>query len=234
MGEASELALHPAELARVLDGLFLIVRDMHLDQVAPVLRPGLVAGLQRHIVIDLPDLLGVGDGSVERDIGVALLGRPHDGLAADDAGHPDARIGLLQRHRPGVHHAVLVVPALEAEGAGLGPGADDQVVRLLEALAVVGRVDAGGELLLAAAAHEAGDQAALGNHVDHGQLFGEPDRVLRQRQRVAEHDDLHLLGHARQDRREDVGLGLHAERRIVVLVQHDAVYADFLGVEILL
>ena len=107
-------------------------------------------------------------------------------------------------------------------------------MRLLEALAVVGGVDAGGELLLAAAAHEAGDEAALRDHVDHRQLFRQPDRVLRQRKRVAEHDDLHLLGHARQDRREDIGLGLHAERRIVVLVQHDAVHADFLGVEILL
>jgi hypothetical protein len=33
---------------------------------------------------------------------------------------------------------------------------------------------------------------------------------------------------------EDVGLRLHAERRIVVLVQHDAVDADLLGQHVLL
>jgi hypothetical protein len=59
-------------------------------------------------------------------------------------------------------------------------------------------------------------------------------RVLRQRQRIAQHHDLHLLGHAGQDRGEDVGLGLHAERRVVVLVQHDAVDADLLGQHVLL
>jgi len=107
-------------------------------------------------------------------------------------------------------------------------------VRLLEALAVEGRVDAGGELFLAAAAHEARHQPALGDHVDHRELFGQPDRILRQRQRIAQHDDLGLLGHAGQDRSEDVGLGLHAERRVVMLVQHDAVDADLLGQHVLL
>ena len=52
--------------------------------------------------------------------------------------------------------------------------------------------------------------------------------------RVAEHHDLDALGGAGQHGREYVGLGLHAERRVVVLVQHDAVDADLLGVDILL
>ncbi len=51
--------------------------------------------------------------------------------------------------------------ALEAERAHARPCRDDQIVRLLEALAVVGRVDAVGELLLAAAADKAGNQPAL-------------------------------------------------------------------------
>ena len=121
---------------------------------------------------------------------------------------------------------MLVVRALEAERAGLRPGLDDEVVRLLEALAVVGRVHAGGQLLLAAAAHEAGHEAAARDHVDHRQLLGQPHRVVGERERIAEQHQLHALGHRRQDRREDVALGLHAERRVVVLVQHDAVEAD--------
>ena len=53
-------------------------------------------------------------------------------------------------------------------------------------------------------------------------------------QRVAEQHDLHALGRGGQDRREDVALGLHAERRVVVLVQHDAVEADLLGEPVVL
>ena len=136
---------------------------------------------------------------------------------------------LLHRQRPRVDDSVLVVAALPAEGSGTGPGRDDQVVGLFKALAVVGRVDAGGELLGAAAADEAGDEAAAGDHVDHGQLFGQADRVVGQRQRVAEQDDLDPLGRASEDRSPDVALGLHAEGRVVVLVEHDPVDADFFG-----
>ena len=176
---------------------------MHLNEVAAIFRPGLIADAGGHLVVDLPDLLGISDRGIQRDVGIALLGGPDDGLAADHARHPDPRIGLLQRHRPGIDHPVLVMLALEAERPGLGPGLDHQLMRLLEALAVVGRVHAGGELLLTAATDEAGDQPALGDHVDHRQLFGQADRVFRQRQRIAEHDDLHLLGHPGQDGGEE-------------------------------
>ena len=124
--------------------------------------------------------------------------------------------------------------AFEAERACLRPCPGNQLVCFLEALPVERGIDAGGELLLAAAAHEARHQPALGDHVDHRQFFGETNRVLRQRQRIAQHDDLHLLGHAGQEGGEDVGLGLHAERRVVVLIQHDAVDADLLGQHVLL
>ncbi len=54
------------------------------------------------------------------------------------------------------------------------------------------------------------------------------------RQRVAEQYDLRLLGHRGEDRGKDVALGLHAERRIVVLVQHEAVDAHLLGIDVML
>ena len=104
----------------------------------------------------------------------------------------------------------------------------------LEALAVVGGVDAGGELLLTAAAHEPGDEAPARDHVDHRELFGEPHGIVGERERVAEQHDLHATGRGRQDRREHIALGLHAERRVVVLVEHDAVEADRLGEPVVL
>ena len=226
--EAGELALHPHELGCVFERLLGRVGAVDAQQVAAVFGAGVVADFVRRIVVGLPDALGRLDRGVERDVGVAVLGRPDDGLAAEHAGDPDARVRLLHRQRPRVDHAVLVVLALPAEGAGPGPGLDDEVVRLFEALAVVGGVDAGGELLGAAAAHEAGDEPALRDHVDHGQLFGQPDRILGQRQRVAQQHDLDPLGRAGEDGGPDVALGLHAEGRVVVLVEHDPVDADLL------
>ena len=234
MRQAGELALHPHELPRVGHRLLVGLGDVAALQVAAILGAAGVAALVGHLVVLLPDLLGRLDLGAERDVGVALLRRPDDRLLAEHAGNPHARVRLLQRHRPRVHHAVLVVRALPAERPGLRPRLHDQVVGLLEALAVVGRVHAGGQLLLPAAAHEARDQPAARDHVDHRQLFGQPHRVVGQRQRVAEQDDLHPLGGGGQDRGEHVALGLHAERRVVVLVQHDAVEADLFGQPVVL
>src|SRR5713226_8445828 len=152
--EARELALHPHELAGVLHGLLLGLGDVAALEVAAVLGAARVARLRRDLIVELPDLLGRLDGGAQRDVGVALLRRPHDRLLAEHARDPDPRVRLLQRHRPRVHHAMLVVRALPPERPGLRPRLDDQLVRLLEALAVERGVDAGGELLLAAAPHE--------------------------------------------------------------------------------
>src|SRR5262252_2649958 len=229
MGETGELALHPHELSRVGHGLLFRLRHMTALEIAAILRARGVARLRRHGIVQLPDLLGGGDGGAERDVGIALTRGPDDGLLAEHAGDPHARMRLLQRHCPRVDHAMLIVRALPAERALLRPRADDQVVRFLEALAVESGVDAGGELLLAAPAHEARDEAPAGDHVDHGQFLGEPHGVLGEGQRVAQEDQLHLLGHGGEDRGEHVALGLHAERRVVVLVQHDAVEAHLFG-----
>src|SRR6516162_6354057 len=111
---------------------------MHLLQVAAVLGARLVAGLERDLVVQLPDLLSRLDRGVECDVGIALLRRPYDRLLAQDAGNPNARVGLLQRHRPRVDDAMLVMCALPAERPLARPGGDDQIMRLLEAFAVVG------------------------------------------------------------------------------------------------
>ncbi len=129
---------------------------------------------------------------------------------------------------------MLVVRALPAERPFARPRRDNQIVRLLEAFAVVGGVDAVRELLLTAAADKAGDEPALRDHVDHRQLFGEPHRVFGERQRVAEEDDLCLLCHRGEDRGEDVAFRLHAERRVVMLVEHEAFDALLFGVDVML
>src|SRR5262247_4170613 len=124
MGEAGELALHPHELPRIRHGLLFRLRHVAALEIAAVLRPRRVARLRGHGIVELPDLLGGVDGRAERDVGIALARRPDDGLLAQHAGDPHARVRLLERHRPRVDHAVLVVRALPAEGTGLLPRAN--------------------------------------------------------------------------------------------------------------
>ena len=102
-------------------------------------------------LLDDDDAVGLLDRGIERDIGVAVPGRPDDGLAADDAGNPDPRIGFLQRQRPGIHHPVLVMRAFPAEGAWLRPGFHDEVMRLLEPLLTFSDVD---RVYVVSATHE--------------------------------------------------------------------------------
>ena len=140
---------------------------------------------------------------------------------------------LLVGPHPGVHVAVVVVLALPAERSGVGPGLDDEVVGLLEALTVEHRWGVVGDALTSAAPDEAGDEPAVADHVDHRKLLGEPERVVPDRQNVAEDDDLGLGGLAGEDGRADVGHALHTEGCAVMLIEHEAVEAHLLGVELL-
>ena len=91
-----------------------------------------------------------------------------------------------------------------------------------------------GPAFATAAAHESGHQPAVGDHVDHGQLFGQPQRVVPDGQHVAQDNDLDLVGDAGQDGGADVGNTLHTEGCGVVLVEHHGVEAHFLGVNFLI
>ena len=149
---------------------------------------------------------------------------------------PGSQIGgmrVLVGLNPRVDVAIVEVLALPAERAGGGPCLDDEVVRLLEALPVVRRRRVVGDALASGAAHPAGDQPAARDHVDHGKLLDQPQRVVPDRQNVAEQDDLGAIGGLGEDGRLDVHRAAHAEGRAVVLVEHDAVEAHLLGIDAL-
>jgi hypothetical protein len=76
MREAGELALHPHELARVLERLLFGLGDVAALQIAAVLGTSRVARLARDLIVELPDLLGRVDRGAERDVRIALLARP--------------------------------------------------------------------------------------------------------------------------------------------------------------
>ena len=117
-------------------------------------------------------------------------------------------------------------------GAVLGPGLENEIVRFIEALAVVGWIDVVGYLLATGTAHPAGHQAPAGNHVDDRQLLGQAQRVGHG-QRIAHQGDLHPLGDARQDRRLDIHDGAQGKGVGVMFVEHHTVEAQFLCVELL-
>ena len=212
-------------LAADLFGELLGFVDVDLPEVAAVLGAGLVAEFAGDLVVVGEGVAGRLEAGGEHDVGVVVFGRPGDGALRDGAGDPDRGVRALQRTRPGVDVAVVVVLALPAEGAGIGPGLDDEVVGLLVALPVVGRLGVVRERFAAGAADPAGDQAAFGDHVDLGERLGEPERVFPDRQDVAEQADLDVVGDAGKDRGLDVDHRTHAERRGVVLVEHDPVEA---------
>src|SRR6266571_7432173 len=104
--------------------------------------------------------------------------RPFHRLDAHSGGNPDRRMWLLQRSRPRIHIAIVIMFALPAEGAGRGPRFDDEVMRFFKALPVEVRWGIMGDALSAAATHETRDQATVGDHVNHCQLLGQPERII--------------------------------------------------------
>ena len=116
--------------------------------------------------------------------------------------------------------------ALPAERSGLRPRLNHEVMGLFETLAVEHRVHIRLDVFHAAAPHEARNEPPAGDHVNDRELFGKVDRIVPDRQRISEEDDLHVLRDAREDRRKHVHSRRHAERRRVVFVQHDAIEAE--------
>ncbi len=168
------------------------VRGSHIDGHGEthLFGRGAIAEALRLLLILVQQAAGVGIRRKDADERIAPLGREADRLRAALRRQPDRRMRLLQRPRPdvGVAHAEMV--AFERERTGLRPGAQDQVVRLVEALARVGGIDAERQVLAADAAHEAGDDAPAREHVEHRNLLGDAQRMVAQADGVAEDGEL--------------------------------------------
>src|SRR5438477_7151174 len=137
MTDAGELTLHPHELAPVCLRLLVSVCDVHSQEVAAVLGPRLIADPPRCFVVRMPELTGEMQGRVERDVGVAMLSGPFDGLGREHPGNPDARVRLLQHTGPRIDNAILVVLTFPVERSVLGEYLHQQVMSFVEALTVV-------------------------------------------------------------------------------------------------
>ena len=156
-----------------------------------------------------------------RDSGASRPRRPSPGCSA---GHHDGRVRLLQRQRPRVDLAIVEVLALPAEGARLVHAA---TIRSC-ASSKRSRLYAGLTLLTSARHRRRGRSLrsdARARSVDHRQLFGQPQRIIDDRQRIAQHENFAAPGDLGQHGAGDVDRRLHAERGRVMLVDHNAIEA---------
>ena len=84
-------------------------------------------------------------------------------------------------------------------------------------------------ILGADAAHEAGNDAAAGEVVEHREFFGDGQRIVHQRQRAAENRDVGMLDAAGQRAGQHAGYRHHAVSGLMVFVEADAVEAELIG-----
>ena len=223
---------HHVALASLV-GFLIGVLHVNPNQVAQVLRPRLVANCAGVLRVDFLHILSGLNVGFQEDVRVVMLGAPDQRFRAASAGDPNGRMGLLHRHLERIDHPEVEMLALPTPGAGLRPSLHYEVVGFLEPLAVEQRVGVGGQALDACTAHKARDQPAAGNHVNLGQLFSQADGVVEDGQRIAQQYNLGLLGDAGQDGRLQVHRRAEAGRRIVMLVEHQAVEAHLFRVFVL-
>ena len=145
--------------------------------------------------------------------------------------NPYRRVRRLVGPRPQIDVVQAEMIAVEGERAGLGPRPDDQIVRLVEALVREIGVGAGGVVFRADAAHEAGDDPAFRQIVEHREFFSDVDRVVHQRQGTAEDRDLYPLGALDQRAGDQVRRRHQPIRGLMMLVDADRIEAELLGID---
>src|SRR5207302_659305 len=94
--------------------------DIARDAEGKLLGRGLVAELLLgEAIVELVGASLLLDGRVDHHEGVAMLGGEGDGLQATGSGKPDRGMRLLERARPGIDVAILVMLAHERERSRL-------------------------------------------------------------------------------------------------------------------
>ena len=177
-GDAEGGAQLPVPIAAQLVGLLVGIGAGHAYGIATIVGGGSIPLLFCGLPIEVIDASQELDGWSEGYVGVAMPGRPYDGFRACHTGDPYGWVRLLDGHHPRVDDAVLEVLAFPAEGAGGGPRLHDDVVGLIEPLAVVHRIGVRGHALLADTTDEATYDAAAGHYVHHGDFFRHANGIL--------------------------------------------------------
>ncbi len=156
--------------------------------------------------------------------GDVVPGGELDQLLAGGDRRPDRRVRLLHRPRPQRDIPVAVEFSLKREDL-LGPRPRNDLEGLLEARARLRHRYVMHRVFARDAAGDAGDETAIRQAVDHGQLLGQPQRLV-QRKQVAVDQELEPRGPLRCSRSHQVGRVHQPVRRCVVLVEANAIVAE--------
>ena len=137
---------------------------------------------------------------------------------------------LLDRLRPAVHITELIEFPVEREDFFLGPGFHDQLVRF----AILDPRESGDLSVREVGVHggadrKAGDEPTAGDAVEHGKLFGNPDRRIVQRDRVADDANCRLAGAPCEGRSDDIRARHQAVAVLVMFVAANPVETDRLS-----
>ena len=195
-----------------------------------------VAALAHRVVpIAVGHRLGVlGAEIAQMTEAVVVLDDIFGGGGKAGAGNPHRRMRLLDRPRPQVDHAELIMLAVPGENLARRPRLEHQRQRLAEALALLDRHDAVTDhRVRRQAGGKSGHQPAAADAVEHGVFLGDARRRRRRRQGRAELDDGDVLavGLFRQHRAHEARIGHEAVDVLVMLVGAHAVKAGLRRVQ---
>ena len=115
---------------------------------------------------------------------------------------------------------------IEIKRSRLGPGANNQIMRLAKARNRVGRIDSHRIIFTANTTDKAGDDPSPAHHIQHGNFFGNPDGMIPERQSVADHGNFDTVGSPCQKRPNDIRGGHGAIGILMVLVHAHAIKAE--------
>src|SRR5262245_50099322 len=155
------LAHAPDKMLGFLLRLRLIVRHIAAQQIAKIVLSDDLISFGSGNAIHVKELFGHVERSEKCHVRIAMPGGPLGCFRAGGAGHPDGRVRFLNGHNPGIDDTIMIMLALPAEGPRRGPSLDDQVVRFLKALAVIGRIGVRGDAFDPSAPYKARDEAAI-------------------------------------------------------------------------
>src|ERR1700728_4075198 len=123
-----------------------------------------------------------------------MLGAPLYSFGAERPGNPHRWMWLLVWQRPRVDVAIVKMFSLIPPRPGPRPRLYNEVVSLVEHLAIVGGVGVVKELFAAGSAHPARDQPAARDQIDLRQLLSHPQRMFDHWQRITDKHQAHALG----------------------------------------
>src|SRR5262249_48441020 len=128
----------------------------------------------------------------------------------------------------------MKVFSFPTERTRLRPSFDDEIVRFFKSFTVQDGIEIHRELFNANAAHESRDEPSLRHEIEHCNFFSKTHWIFPQSDDISQQQNLARFGSLDKRRSADVRSKVQAGRRIMVLIDHQAIKSDRLSIGILI